>query len=101
MEVGAKSRSSLLALSRNNYGTFYSLLSTPLPLHPDDLSAFGSSMAVWHQSCHLGMVDWAAVDDVKSQLPYNFCLKSKIYTPLYNHLFRSTQTDSASDTPSS
>lgn len=53
-------------------------LNTP-SLHPDDLSAFGSSMAVWHQSCHLGMVDWAAVDDVKSQLPYNFCLKSKIY----------------------
>lgn len=79
MEVGAKSRSSLLALSRNTYGTFYSLLSTPFPLHPDDLSAFGSSMAVWHQSCHLGMVDWAAVDDVKSQLPYNFCLKSKIH----------------------
>jgi len=38
-------------------------------LHPDDLSAFGSSMAVWHLPCHLGVVDWAAVDDVKSQLP--------------------------------
>jgi hypothetical protein len=36
------------------------------------LSAFGSSMAVWHLLYHLGVVDWAAVDDVKSQLPYYF-----------------------------
>lgn len=44
-------------------------LTKPPPLHPDDLSAFGSSMAVWHLPYHLGVVDWAAVDDVKSQLP--------------------------------
>lgn len=57
--------------------------STPLPLHPDDLSAFGSSMAVWHQSCHLGVVDWAAVDDVNSQLPYNFLSeKQNLHTSL-------------------
>lgn len=83
MEVGAKSLSSLLALSRNTYGTFYSHFNTPLPLHPDDLSAFGSSMAVWHLPYHLGVVDWAAVDDVKSQLPYNFLSeKQNLHTSL-------------------
>jgi hypothetical protein len=80
MEVGAKSLSSLLALSRNIM-VRSTPTSTPLPLHPDDLSAFGSSMAVWHLSYHLGVIDWAAVDDVNSQLPYNFLSeKQNIHT---------------------
>lgn len=86
MEVGAKSRTSLLALALYTYGTS-SPGKTPPSLHPDDLSAFGSSMAAWHQPCHLGVVDWAAVNDVKSQLPYNFCLKSKNKTRFFTNTF--------------
>ena len=60
------------------YGTFE-------PPHPvfvidpycnDDLSAFGSSMAVRHLHHRFGGVDLAVVNDVKSQLPNFFCLKS-------------------------
>lgn len=40
----------------------------------DDLSAFGSSMVVSAPAAPLGVVDRAAVTDVKSQLPNFFCL---------------------------
>lgn len=50
----------------------------------DDLSAFGSSMAVWHQPFRNGAVDQAAVTDVKSQLPY-FNLSEKHAASTYTY----------------